>query len=137
MTHHVFVLIAVPPPASRDEESDDDSLLSDEEESLSSLSDNEEDFVCGTCGRACTNAHYLRQHIAYGRCGKQPSSTSGMLHRSQRPSLPCPSCRKTFTTQFHLDSHLATHVQHTEQFTNETVTLSLEKTSLERLVRDY
>ena len=124
------------PPVVGESDGESDALLSDEEESLSDLSD-EEDFVCGACGRACTNAHYLRQHIAYGRCGKQANATSGMLHQSQRPSLPCPSCRKTFSTQFHLDSHLATHIQNSEEFSNDTVTLRLEKSSLERLVRDY
>ena len=134
MTHHVFVLIAVPPPTN--EESDDD-LLSEDKGSLSSLSDVEEEFACETCGRRCSNAHYLRQHIAYGRCGNKGNTTSGRLHQSRTASFSCPSCRKTFKTQFLLDTHLSTHVHQHDTFENERVTLRLEKVSLERLVRDY
>ena len=144
-----MILFSVTGAPSHDVEDDEDSLpslsddedslssLSDDEDSLSSLSDVEEELAarqCEECGKVCTNAHYLRQHIMYGRCSKSKASvgTHNSLSQSSPPSFVCPSCRKAFHTQFILDTHLLSHTHPNESYSDGTVTLRLNKYSLER-----
>ena len=153
MTQHVILLFVVPPPAhddavgeiarplsptpAREESSDEEDLLSNEEGSLEEEAPVARTSVCEGCGKTCSTPHHLRQHMRYKQCGHPSARDSGMLPQHSVASHVCPSCRKTFHTQFHLQTHMLIHTHPNEEYSDGTVTLRLNKYSLERFVRDY